>query len=297
MKKILTLIGILIVEVGLLHYGDVITSGWIQYLTYAILIVVSVAALIIKVDSHKNIAPLFRRLLTNELYSPSGAVFILFTLINVGWFQDTLREDLSSFPLVFFPALLAFSLMLGKKKSTSRSDPRVLITGLAVSPEKHKDEKEIDATKYWGKWEPIRALLTRYEDIDKIIVIGDNANEKSLDRLEELRKGLLKEKFQSTELVKVDVYDYKNIFDAVSTKIDNVKGDRYLDEHILFNMTSGTAMITLAFGFHAVKAGRHSVYHDQDESTSTEQNQNEFELSLNEIKTELKTWLDEHDYD
>ena len=296
MTRTLTLLSFLAVEVILLYYGTELTDEKYRYYTYFFLILFLGGVGIIRLESLKKFPSLFRKLIASELYSFSGAVLIFFTIINLGWFQDTLREDLLVFPLVFVPALTAIILSLkGEALVNKNQEIKVIFSGLSPKPYHEKlSEQEMMATGKWGAWDPIRELLDTYIHLDHLVIMGCA---KVATKLAQFVSSRPSNPSVNILFENVDVNDFEDVFKKTRTVINTLKKKhKYSDDELLFNVTSSTKMITLALGFHAVKSSRHAVYHSQNTNKSVKDNQKEFELSLNKIRPVIKTWLEEDDY-
>jgi len=188
-----------------------------------------------------------------------------------------------------------------QNKTNSPEQIKVLITGAALSP--YRDEtiiltpdnkKELLESSDWERWNPIRELIKTYPSIEQVRIVGSKKNKLTKDDLADMiDKGFPERTIEFLGRFDINVFSFKEVFLALEEIINSMP---YKDENLLFNVTSGTKIVSLAIAFHTVKGERRIVYHDQDFLVSIEENRNEFELNVKAIKPVLKNWLEEEDY-
>lgn len=231
------------------------------------------------------------RVVRNEVSSSVyGFAVVLFWLFNLAWAPTLLLDAIQgkgAWELLWLVVLFAsipFLLPLPPKKSRGKVPPeerKVLITALPIpldyGTEKYNPlaiQAALDYPGWLGNWTSIHKCLTYYTNIERVyFIVSDQAINFLSDlppAIEPLEMLLSETKFGRTvDIVKIkalDVYDFNKMYTPLREETEfRLKSHGYTDNQVMFSLTNGTVIQSIALAFLAMKGFRGSVYSRQDD--------------------------------
>ena len=262
----------------------------------------------------------FIRIVKAEVGTLNGVVSVLFLVFNLAWTPDLLLEAIKGDSSWLYPLFTGMFLVVpfvwnqGKKNKPEKVKPedrKFLITGLSYQMGKPEGNEKFFSKHHPGwcaNWEPIRACLDYYPNLEKVLIIhsqetDEQANrtfisaiEKNFDNGEVKSLKALIEKSASRVLdVEEEIMpaqDKFNDFFPILKRNINAYLTKYncKDEEVVFSINGGTAVLSAGLTFLSMPGRRGCVYSDQNwDKTPTERIQ-EFEVdiySINELWNEI----------
>ena len=248
--------------------------------------------------SFRKLKGVIKTLIKNSV-SGSGIdiLFVIFFLLHLTWIPDSIYEWTKGGaywgqPLIFVLGMLGAVMIKPQMKKETSNNPLVLLTGISII-----DEKTVDAIidpllkeKAKNEYNP--------EDFEKIIVFVDKYIKiKSLDGLSEkglspdtlskltnfdhtnwtengkkdiircLLKDLIRYSFKKQnvdiELIDCSYNKIQSAFDIISTKVNELLSGKYTDKQLMFNITPGNKIISIALALNSIQRDRQTCYIQQ----------------------------------
>ena len=271
--------------------------------------------------SFRKLKGVIKTLIKNSV-SGSGIdiLFVIFFLLHLTWIPDSIYEWTKGEaywgqPLIFVLGMFGAVMIKPQTKKETSNNPLVLLTGISDI-----DEKTVDAIinpllkeKAKKEYNP--------EDFEKIIVFVDKYIKiKSLDGLSEkglspdtlskltnfdntnweeegkkemircLLNDLIRHSFKKQsvdiELIDCSYNKIQSAFDIISAKVNELLSDKYIDKQLMFNITPGNKIISIALALNSIQGNRQTCYIQQNSSRDIEAEELDI-FKLKDIVTEI----------
>lgn len=236
------------------------------------------------------------------LSSILGLFLVLHTIIHTDLITSYISEYINN-GKSFYPALLSVSFfclpffilsLISKKEKIKYRDPEILISSLSLN-KRDVIQKFIDNNfnesilndavnrRFWN-WLPLIKVLRKYSSIKKVFLLVSKDVKKEFEGLQnrseigfEIYKRVLAEKVLTANNVELEIVEVINPSNYDEYKVNLEKKlytvfnhKKNLDDVLLFDLTSGTAISTIVMLIFAFKGNRRAIYQRQEENFDLE---------------------------